>query len=123
MAGLAACETGRSSESIDYESDIQPLWEESCACHLSMAGIAAEAAGRTDLLLNRDSSYAMLVERQSEGIPSMNRIEPRDLESSYLWLKIQGTHRAVGGEGDQMPPALAMKPEHLERIEAWIQGL
>jgi hypothetical protein len=53
----------------------------------------------------------------------MARIEPGSADSSYLVNKIQGTHQAVGGSGDQMPlGGGALTPSDIEIIRAWAQA-
>ena len=45
-----------------------------------------------------------------------------DATTSYMYLKMMGTHGAAGGGGDQMPKnGTPMTPEDLEMIMGWIE--
>ncbi len=100
---------------VDYETDVQPLWNGSCTCHL-MGGSGTMTA--TVLTLNPGMSIGQLV-----GVPSeqseLNRIEAGSTEDSYLWLKLTGAHAGVG-EGDPMPPTGTLSDDQLAVVEAWI---
>jgi len=57
----------------------------------------------------------------SNELPTMSRIEPWDLNNSYLWHKLSGTQASVGGLGAQMPfggPPLSA--QEMSTIELWI---
>lgn len=100
---------------VDYETDVQPLWNGSCTCHL-MGGSGTMTAPL--LTLNPGMSIAQLV-----GVPSeqsgLNRIQAGSTEESYLWLKLTGAHTTVG-EGDPMPPTGTLDDGQLDIVEAWI---
>ncbi len=100
---------------VDYEADVQPIWNGSCTCHL-MGGSGTMVA--PFLTLNPGMSIAQLV-----GVPSeqsgLNRIEAASTDESYLWLKLTGAHETVG-EGDPMPPTGTLDDEQLQIVEAWI---
>ena len=102
---------------VDYETDVQPVWNGSCTCHL-MGGSGTMTA--PFLTLNPGMSIAQLV-----GVPSeqsgLNRIEAGSTDESYLWLKLTGAHAAVG-EGDPMPPTGTLDDGQLAIVEAWILG-
>lgn len=100
---------------VDYETDVQPIWNGSCSCHLMGSSGTMTAPFMT---LNPGMSIAELV-----GVPSeqsgLNRIEPGSIDESYLWLKLTGAHEAMG-EGDPMPPTGPLEDEQLAIVEAWI---
>ncbi len=51
----------------------------------------------------------------------MNLIEPGDPSRSYLWHKLNNTHKEAGGEGDPMPYAAWPAPDaDLAMIEEYI---
>lgn len=50
--------------------------------------------------------------------PALSRIEPGSLERSYLWRKLEGTHKEIGGYGELIP--VALKPDQTEKIRVWI---
>lgn len=88
-----------------HDQDIQPVWDVNCVqCHANFM----------------DGYEAMV--RVQTGQADMNRIEPGDLDNSYVWRKLNDTHRDVGGTGNPMPPAPfgALGDEDLGMIETWI---
>jgi cytochrome c553 len=103
---------------VDYAGEIQPIWDAACTCHLQGPSGTMTA---TTLTLNADVSHAELV-----GTPAtqadLPRVAPGDPEGSYLWHKLQGTHREVGGSGTPMPQIGTLSEEELASIEAWIAG-
>ncbi|MBV1861207.1 MAG: hypothetical protein KUG77_22510 [Nannocystaceae bacterium] len=110
-----ASSSGSGGLVVDYETDVQPIWNGSCTCHL-MGGSGTMTA--PFLTLNPGMSIAELV-----GVPSEqsggNRIEAGSTDDSYLWLKLTGAHDVVG-EGDPMPPTGTLDEEQLEILRAWI---
>jgi hypothetical protein len=116
--GAQASDSGVESSGglvVDYEADVQPIWNGSCTCHL-MGGSGTMTA--PFLTLNPGMSIAGLV-----GVPSeqseLERIQAGSPENSYVWLKLTGAHEAIG-EGDPMPAAGSLPDEQLEIVEAWI---
>ena len=103
--------------SVDYETEIQPIWNGSCTCHLMGASGTMSAPFLT---LNPGMSYAQLVDVPSEQAP-LDRIEPGSPEDSYLWLKMTNAHASVGS-GARMPQIGAIGDVQLQTIEAWILG-
>lgn len=100
---------------VDYETDVQPIWNGSCSCHL-MGGSGTMTA--PFLTLNPGMSVAQLVGASSEQ-SGLNRIEAGSTQESYLWLKLTSAHEAMG-EGDPMPPTGTLEDGQLEIVEAWI---
>lgn len=104
---------------VDYEAQIQPIWNAQCTCHLMGPSGTMQAPTMT---LNPDISHGELVGTPSTAVPTMARIEPGDPDASYLWHKTHGTHLEVGGDGTEMPPGLVVPEADLQRIEDWIVG-
>lgn len=102
---------------VDYASDVQPIWNGNCTCHLQGPSGTMTA---TVLTLNPDASYDELVGVPSEQVPEMDRVTGGDPDQSYLWHKLQNTHLEVGGMGTSMPQGLQLGAEDLAVIEAWI---
>ncbi|MCB9567917.1 MAG: hypothetical protein H6710_12030 [Myxococcales bacterium] len=69
----------------------------SCSCHV---GGTPGTLGMPD----SDTAYANLVGVASAQLPSMDRIDPGNTATSYLFHKINNTHAGVGGTGARMPP-------------------
>jgi hypothetical protein len=109
--------TGPSLVETDYATDIQPIWNDGCNCHLQgPSGMMLAAV----LTLNEGMSFAELT-AMSEQAP-MPRVSPSDLDRSYLWHKLHGTHLDAGGMGTSMPQVGTLSDEQLALIEAWILG-
>lgn len=47
-------------------------------------------------------------------------MEPGDPNNSYLYRKVAGTHRVVGGTGNRMPPTSALSSAQIAMICTWI---
>lgn len=129
LASAGCADDGGSTEGtepdpVDYEMEVQPIWEGNCGCHFNpIGGGDAQAAPDTDLRLNAELALDHLVGMASEDVPDMKRVEPGAPEESYLWRKITDTHLDVGGEGNAMPPSLVLDDDEMDTIERWILGL
>ena len=67
--------------------------------------------------------WSSLVDQVSVDVPSMDLIEPFSRDDSYLWHKVKGTHKDVGGKGIRMPdPDEPLDFDQLDVIGAWING-
>lgn len=100
-----------------HAEDMQPIWNASCILYCHAVGIEPPA-GELDLFEN---AYQNVVSQPSGQLPTMMLVSPGDLDESYLWHKLIGTHLNVGGEGDPMPAyAPPLDEATLGRIEAWI---
>jgi mono/diheme cytochrome c family protein len=86
----------------------------STACH--------GGTGSAPLDLTPERAYATLVYGPSTQTTEMPVVTPRDLEQSYLMLKLLGTHASTG-VGAVMPPDGERLPDdELAAIAAWILG-
>lgn len=93
-------------------SDVDTILGSSCAgCHYG------EPAG-----LGFVDAYDRLVNTPSTQAPDLNRVTPGDLDASYLWRKIEGTHVAAGGSGTQMPQRASLSASDTDTIRRWILG-
>jgi hypothetical protein len=95
---------------------VSELLDRRCtACH-NQAG----AAGAADLNLEADQSYAMLLRKSTEAPIAI--VTPGDPDKSYLFAKLTGNQKTVGGLGDSMPAGQGrLPPNEIELIRAWIQ--
>jgi hypothetical protein len=97
-----------------YDDDLHPdLFLVECTpCHVN---------GSSNGGLNLDK-YTNIVNRVSNDVATMDRIEPFDTNNSYLWHKLSGTQLLVGGAGLQMPrdgpPFLTV--DQMALVESWI---
>ena len=97
-----------------YSVDIQPIIEDACrGCH-------TPSFPHGELVLT--AGWASLVDRASSQVPSLMRIEPGQPDASYLWHKVSGTHRTVGGRGEAMPAGGRdpLSDARLTTLENWI---
>ncbi|MFN3202792.1 MAG: hypothetical protein ACE366_30650 [Bradymonadia bacterium] len=98
------------------DDEVQELYNNTCApCH-----IGGGASGGLSL----DDHVANTVGVVANQVGELSLIEPGDVEGSYLWHKLVGTHADVGGSGQQMPlGAGPWSQENLDRFAAWIESL
>ncbi|MBX2801696.1 MAG: hypothetical protein KTR31_28720 [Myxococcales bacterium] len=118
-APLDTVDTGGDPEPVPvaeptHDAHLAPVWDQLCrGCHTPAFPFAG---------LVFPDAYDLLVGVPSEQVPTMARVEPGDLDNSYLLHKLQGTHRSVGGKGDRMPSA---RPELTEvemgNLVRWIE--
>jgi hypothetical protein len=91
------------------------LFEPTCSgigCHLN--------GGTSAPVLDAADAYETLL-GFAEGA-DLNYVVPGNLEASYLWHKMKGTHRDVGGSGSAMPLGSTVSAEQIALLEAWILG-
>ena len=115
-SGDSQQDTGETVEVRTFVEDVMPVLEAKCGgCHYS------EPEG---LALFGEGAYDNLVNVPAGQLPSMSRVKPGDLDNSYLWRKLEGTHLAAGGEGDQMPNPYAepLTAAEKETFRFWILG-
>ncbi len=97
---------------ISFACDIQPIFSQSCSCHLG-------SGAPLSLDLSTGKSYNNLVNVPSSEIDSLDRIEPGEPDTSYLVWKIEGDSRIVPvrmpADG---PPYL--EDQAIELIRKWV---
>lgn len=98
-------------DELRFETDIQPILSDNCACHSDGEPSPDLGAGR---------AYERIVRVPAQDVKSMALIEPNSREYSYLWHKIAGTHDEVGGDGKRMPPNDLLLDADMELIRTWI---
>ena len=100
---------------ISHATHIQPIWDARCggACHLGNASLGD---------LSVVDGYAAMVDVDSMDVPGMLLVAPGDLDESYLWHKLEGTHIEAGGAGLEMPKGQALSDSKRSLVEAWILG-
>ncbi len=105
-------DTDPTGGSLSFATDIQLIFDVRCkGCH-----VEGDAQGG----LNLDDGWAKIVNVPSLDVAAMDEIEPGDLDNSYLWHKLQGTHLDVAGSGSKMPKTGAMSVSELDTVEGWI---
>jgi hypothetical protein len=95
---------------ISFSADVQPVLDASCAsrCH------GERAAG--GLVLSGPGSYKALAGAASRMEPPLLLVAPGAPDSSYLVMKLEGTHK----KGKAMPIGDSLDPAVIEAIKAWI---
>ena len=111
MFGLAGCEV--SQPGPGFEQVIVPLLDRHCVmCHMSEG-----AQGQLSLYPQPHAELVGVASSQSELL----LVAPGDIEASYLYHKLVGSHLSVGGEGDSMPYQRALlETEDIKAFEQWI---
>ena len=123
-ASLTGCfserPTGPSGPTVSFANDVQPVLTNNCAtsgCH----GTPIANPGSKPMVLVAGQAYDNIVGVTSAQLPTMQRIRAGKPDSSYVIHKLMGTHRTVGGTGQQMPlgrPTLALAT--IEMIRTWV---
>lgn len=98
---------------VGFADAIWPIFDDGCGCHTDSNG-----AGK--LKLAEDVAYDDLVGEPSNQVPEMLLVDPGSAETSYLWHKLNNTHKSVGGKGKVMPPGGALDMESLDLVQLWI---
>ena len=115
-AGTALAKASQ-EKPIDFATQIQPIFDKSCATSFCHAGTNPQQ-GQS---LEAGKSYDNIVNIPSAEAPSVMRVKPGDAENSYLYRKLEGEQGDLGGSGGRMPfgkPALAA--DQIKLIEDWI---
>jgi hypothetical protein len=122
LLGLSAlaqsCAGEPAEEERSFARDVAPMLERHCTgrCHVP------EDSDSGFLPLGQQEAYEQLVSVPSQQAPVLLRVDPGNLEGSYLWHKLKGTHLEVGGEGEQMPYAAEpLAAGELDVLAAWIR--
>lgn len=98
---------------VGFAEAIWPIFDERCGCHTDSNG-----AGK--LKLAEDVAYDNLVGQPSNQLPEMLLVDPGSSATSYLWHKLNDTHKSVDGKGKVMPPGGKLKMDKLDLIQMWI---
>ena len=110
---VAGCEPGAPRTDPEFEQVIVPILNRHCVmCHM-------DEGAQGDFSLH-PQPYAALV-GMSSSQADMPMVTPGDVQASYFYHKLIGSHLDVGGEGESMPyqrDLLAV--EELNTIEQWI---
>lgn len=109
--------TGPTQPELGHAVHIQPIWDAHCVDGCHTPGGTSHA-----WLVLSENAFASIVERPALELASMMLVAPGDLDGSYLWHKVNGTHIEVGGSGVSMPPAFAdaLATDDLDTISQWI---
>lgn len=101
-------------EDPTHDVDIQPIWDSGCAgCHTN-GGVTED--------LSLDDGFAATVEVTATQVDSMVLVSTDgDPDSSYLWLKLQGTHADAGGSGTAMPPTGSLDEVAMQNVQNWLE--
>ena len=93
-----------------HAAHVQPIFNVHCAgCHSSPS-----PSGGLDL---GGDAFDNIVNVRSNGLPTMELINPGSPATSYLLHKVKGTQLDVGGSGGSMG---ALSPAQVETLRLWI---
>lgn len=112
LAALLA--TPAAARPVSFATDIAPMLKTRCAvCHLT-----GQEAG--NIALHPKAAYASLFRRKS-GESSWLLVDPKKPDTSYLVMKLEGTHLKKGGKGARMPfAAPPLDAATIALIRRWI---
>lgn len=96
-----------------FTEEIVPLLKRHCVmCHMDGGALG-------DLSLHPQPYQAIVGVKSTQA--DMLLIKPGDVEASYFYHKLSGTHLEAGGSGDRMPYQRArLTAEELKLVEQWI---
>ncbi|MCB9520919.1 MAG: hypothetical protein H6698_06925 [Myxococcales bacterium] len=108
------------NDSSDTAGEVGPTFDElhaglfavSCAelgCHYGV-GLDFGVADGLEARLLGDSSES-----------DLPLLAPGDLDGSYMWHKLHGTHESVGGSGSQMPLSGSVTEAQLDLLRRYIE--
>jgi len=117
-AGDTDSDSDTGAVAVDYETQIQPIFNNNCTCHLMGPSGSMFAPYLT---LNPGTSISQLVDVASEQ-SALARVLPGDPQGSYLFRKLEGTHLEAGGSGDRMPQGTELSAADIELVRSWILG-
>jgi hypothetical protein len=99
--------------------DVQPIFSASCALSGCHSG-PNPAQGQN---LSAGQAFANIVNVASEQVPRLFRVEPRNADSSYLVIKIEGEAGQVGGTDTRMPlDRTPLTRAQIDTIRSWINA-
>ena len=101
-------------------ADVQPILTVNCA----VSGCHAGNDPQQGQNLSTGRTFSNVVNVASNQLPTMDRVEPGQPDSSYLVHKIQGTHLTqVPGSGVQMPQGRSpLSQTQIDLIRSWISA-
>jgi PKD repeat protein len=92
------------------------IFDQSCA----FSGCHGGGSASSGLSLSAGAAYGNIVNVPSVQQPSVDRIEPLDPASSYLWLKVTGDSSISGA---QMPRGgTPLTQDKLDLLRSWIEA-
>ena len=106
---------GATAADVKFASTVQPIFDANCvSCHQS-------GAAQQGLNLESGRSHAAIVNHRSAVVDRV-LVVPGSAASSYLLLKVLGTHGEVGGKGVRMPMAGDLPTSDIQSLRDWIAG-
>lgn len=109
---------GNGTAGVTLSADVQPILTSNCALSGCHAGVSPQEGQN----LSAGQTFSNVVNVASNELPTMDRVQPGQPDSSYLVHKIQGTHLQIGGSGERMPIGRsALSASDINVIRAWIQ--
>ncbi len=102
---------------VSFSSSIQPIFVSSYGCSGTVGGCHGGTAGL--FLDNADVSYHNLVKVPAQSIhfPGLNRVSPRDLSHSVLYIRISSNDPSISMPQARTAP---FDPTYLTNVRTWI---
>jgi hypothetical protein len=124
LAGMLGCGSGRTisggapaggeTGTVDFASQIQPIFDENCA----LSGCHASDTASGGMVLDAGQSYANLVNVESSEVGPDKRVVPGSSATSYIIEKLTSSQPRVGA---QMPfGATPLPADQIALIRNWI---
>ena len=101
-----------------------PYTQAELQAHLTVWCAACHMGEQRQSGLSLDAPFTdKTVGVQSAQVPGLALIEPGDRLRSFLWLKVAGRQREVGGGFGDMPPRDRLCADEIERLGGFIDAL
>jgi hypothetical protein len=112
--GTSGSSGGGQAASVDFKTQIQPIFDRNCA----LSGCHAADTASGGMILDAGKSYSNIVNVTSTEVAPEKRVQPGDSAHSYLYEKISRVQPASGG---QMPLGSNPLPDNqIALIKTWI---
>ena len=103
---------------VTFAGSVQPIFTRTCAFSSCHAGPSPQQG----LDLSAGQSFGNIVSVASREASRLFRIAPRNADSSYLVLKIEGKAGQVGGIGTRMPLGGQLSQAQIDTIRVWVNA-
>ncbi len=115
LTGCGKTKTSQPEGPIDFERDIQPIFNQSCA----LSGCHSGPNPTGNMSLEEGVSYQNIVKVVSFGYAPALRVYPGFPDSSVLYHKVSYS----GRYGQGMPPTAPLPSDEVQLIKQWIKEL
>eukprot|EP00808_Paulinella_micropora_P021368 g66127.t1 len=100
---------------LTFKRDIWPIFQ-----RLGVTLGHGYSSGTGLVMEDAEGAYRNIFQVSSHQVPQMMLLQPCAPELSYLYQKLQGSHRNLGGYGKRMPPGAPADDSDILMVAQWI---